>query len=75
MDSAVDVFSAQVSKLSTQLGDNDRCIYVYDIALRASALNVRPLLFFSVRLLSSFLFCVLVLFVVENLAKKKTFAY
>lgn len=54
MDSAVDVFSAEVSKLSMQPGDNDRCIYVYDITSTLRPCNV---LFFSLLLFCFVFWC------------------
>lgn len=48
MDSAVDVFSAQVSKLSMHPGDKAECVCVYDLALCASLLRcLQSFLLFS----------------------------
>lgn len=71
MDCAVDVFSAQVSKLSMRPGDKAGVVYACDIALCASLL--RSFLSFSVCLLSGlsssscFIFSVLVIFPLDKI--------
>lgn len=74
MDCAVDVFSAQVSKLSMRPGDKAGVVYACDIALCASLLrSLQSFLSFSVCLLSGlsssscFIFSVLVIFPLDKI--------